>query len=253
MLAECGGKVVVDVDPQSDSGSDGSGETGSGTSTGGGSGMTGSGGITGTGGAAAGLGGGTTGGAAGSRGGSGGAGGSSDGGPSLRDVAPSYDADSIDGDSGQRRKRIAFSRGASNGNLGGLAGADRFCQNAALAGVWKAWLSDSTTNAIDRIADVGPWYTMNGLLAFENKAQLAQTPSAIIEFDQHGGVVAASSYWTGTRVGGTSTDANCNNWTSANDVGVWGDGRQLKGASTWTEASPPNPCINAINLLCIEH
>jgi hypothetical protein len=140
--------------------------------------------------------------------------------------------------------------------MGGLEGADRLCQEGALfGGVWKAWLSDSTTNAIDRIADVGPWYTMNGLLAFENKAQLAGTPSAIIEYDQWDSVVAASSYWTGTRIGGTSTKANCQNWTSAAEdlVGVWGDGRQLRGASTWTESIyPPSSCRTALNLLCIE-
>jgi hypothetical protein len=140
--------------------------------------------------------------------------------------------------------------------MGGLVGADRICQEGALfGGVWKAWLSDSTTNAIDRIADVGPWYTMNGLYAFENKAQLAQTPSAIIDVDQWGIVVAASSYYTGTHLGGTSADANCNNWTSAADglLGVWGDGRQTRGPATWTESIfPPSTCLQYLNLLCIE-
>jgi Protein of unknown function (DUF1554) len=229
-LVACGGKVV-DVDhPSPDSAIDanqGSGRGGAGASGAGGSGA------------------------------SSGASGSS-GGPSLGDGAPKdLDARStpIDGGSGEHRKRIAFTRSVSNGNLGGLVGADRLCQRAAPSGVWKAWLSDATTNAIDRIADVGPWYTMNALLAFKDKVQLTQTPSAIIEFDQIGSPVTASSYWTGTRVGGTSADANCNNWTSAaeNTVGVWGDGRQLRGATTWTEASyPPASCNGALNLLCIE-
>jgi hypothetical protein len=259
-VAACGGKVLGVDHPLSDAGIDanqGSGRGGAGGS-GAGGGAAGDSGAGGSGTSGSGTGGSGTGGSGtGGSGATSGASGSS-GGPALGDGAPTaVDAGSapIDGGSGQHRKRLAFSRGGSNGNLGGLAGADRLCQRAAPSGVWKAWLSDATTNAIDRIADVGPWYTMNGLLAFKDKAQLTQTPSAIIEFDQTGAQVAASSYWTGTRVGGTSADANCNDWTSAaeNAVGVWGDGRQLRGAPTWTEASsPPASCNGAINLICIE-
>jgi hypothetical protein len=74
------------------------------------------------------------------------------------------------------------------GNLGGLAGADAKCQEAAEAvgscRTWRAFLSatdDGTgkpVNAIDRIGD-GPWYNVNGLLVAEDKARLLeQRPAA---------------------------------------------------------------------------
>jgi hypothetical protein len=234
-LAACGGKVVVGTEnPPADSGM--SASAGAGGSIG----------AAGNGGA----------GASAAAGGTAGTSGNGTGASAGWDAGPTLDADStrppMDGGRGNR-KRIAFSRGSTNGNLGGLIGADQFCQSGALNGVWKAWLSDSTTNAIDRIADVGPWITMTGLVAFANKAQLTQTPSAIIEYDQQGGIVAASSYWTGTRVGGTVAHAHCDNWRSSEPgvVGVWGDGRQMRGASSWTEGSAAQ-CLGAINLLCIE-
>ncbi|MBN2360207.1 MAG: hypothetical protein JXR83_12215 [Deltaproteobacteria bacterium] len=73
------------------------------------------------------------------------------------------------------------------GNLGGLAGADAKCQEAAEAvgscKTWRAFLSvtdDGTGNpvhAIDRIGS-GPWYDVNGYLVAENVAGLLQTRPA---------------------------------------------------------------------------
>ena len=48
------------------------------------------------------------------------------------------------------------------GNFGGLANADSACNvaagNAALSGTWVAWLSDSQTNAIDRLTGTGCFF-----------------------------------------------------------------------------------------------
>lgn len=69
------------------------------------------------------------------------------------------------------------------GNLGGLAGADAKCQEAAQAvgstKTWRAFLSvtdDGTgkaVNAIERIG-TGPWYNVKGLLVAKNIAGLQQ-------------------------------------------------------------------------------
>src|ERR1044072_7633924 len=75
------------------------------------------------------------------------------------------------------------SAGSGNGaNLGGLAGADRICQNlAAAAGrgdkTWHAYLSASAANgqpavnARDRIGP-GPWYNAKGQRIAQNLADL---------------------------------------------------------------------------------
>jgi hypothetical protein len=64
------------------------------------------------------------------------------------------------------------------GNLGGIDGADRFCQKVAEyvspcqgSKVWHAFLSTSTVDAIDRIG-TGPWRDRNGRLFANNLAEL---------------------------------------------------------------------------------
>ena len=74
-------------------------------------------------------------------------------------------------------------------NLGGLAGADRFCtQLAESAGVrgreWHAYLSATASgdrpavNARDRIG-AGPWYNSKGVMVASNLAQLHSEESAL--------------------------------------------------------------------------
>src|SRR5688500_4322657 len=72
-------------------------------------------------------------------------------------------------------------RTTAGGAATGWQGADALCDlaaaGAALGGAWVAWASDSGTNAIDRIMDVGPWYFVDGAtLVFNNKANLATSP-----------------------------------------------------------------------------
>ncbi len=51
------------------------------------------------------------------------------------------------------------------GGATGFAGADGFGANAAaaasLGGKWVAWLSTSSTDAIDRVTGDGPWYLVD--------------------------------------------------------------------------------------------
>src|SRR5689334_7241626 len=89
------------------------------------------------------------------------------------------------------------------GNLGGLHGAVGVCASAAgtagVHGTFIAWLSDTTTNAIDRVVnDVGPWVRLDGTLVFANKAQMRSLPSAPIDVDEFGQVTHAEGVWTGT-------------------------------------------------------
>jgi hypothetical protein len=72
-----------------------------------------------------------------------------------------------------QHKRVFVTAAGYRGDFGGVTGGDTICNTTAVAanldGTWKAWLSDSTTNAIDRIDDVGPWYLLNGKVVFNNK------------------------------------------------------------------------------------
>ncbi len=105
--------------------------------------------------------------------------------------------DSMTGSPPAGAKRVFVTKGTFTADLKsagsaatGLAGADKLCSNAAsaagLGGSWKAWLSDSTTDAISRIADVGPWYRIDGSSVFKNKDAFSSNPSVAINRTESG-------------------------------------------------------------------
>jgi hypothetical protein len=141
---------------------------------------------------------------------------------------------------------------------GGVAGADAACAAAAasaqLGGSFKAWVSTSSVNAIDRIADVGPWYDLAGTKIFTNRAGLMTTPMAAIWLDEHGQFLASDKIWTGTGYGGNfdSTDGACNDWTSAEmaqTAKVGQVGRQ--DGAAWT-AFTGTTCDQQAHVLCFQ-
>jgi len=131
-----------------------------------------------------------------------------------------------------------------DGNLGGLAGADKICQDlAAAAGAgsktWKAYLSaannGSAIHAKDRIG-TGPWYNAAGVKLADNLAALhALTGNAELFITEKGEKVPGQwnsampnehDIMTGSSPDGTllmTTDAmtgmpaqsTCNDWTSS--------------------------------------
>ena len=131
------------------------------------------------------------------------------------------------------------------GNLGGLAGADAYCEKlASAAGVggrnWRAYLSTQTSaagpavNARDRIGK-GPWTNAKGVVIAKDLAELhgqnnINRQTALTETGQ---VVPASAdgdrenkhdILTGSKPDGTAMppgrDATCSNWTSSGQGGA---------------------------------
>lgn len=166
-------------------------------------------------------------------------------------------------------KRIFITSKITTGGLGGLEGADAFCQSAAseagLGGTWVAWLSSSTVNAIDRIEDVGPWYLVDGkTLIFKDKnSMISSNPEAPISLDEYGKPIGDGKYdvyyWTGTGADGKKSgspqycllgDKDWDNGTSLTGVNV-GISRATTG-SWWTAYPATYGCNNWYNLLCIE-
>lgn len=146
------------------------------------------------------------------------------------------------------------------GQTSGLAGADALCANAGeaanLGRSFKAWVSDETTNAIDRIADVGPWHFATsdgspGPIAFNNKANLGTIPLAALNITEQGMMLASSERaWTGSNNGGTTFVARtCTSWTSNQgpDFGIIGD---AQSTSNWTYISAQQ-CNLTAHLYCI--
>lgn len=124
------------------------------------------------------------------------------------------------------------------GDLGGLAGADAYCntlaQSAGVSGkTWHAYLSAVATditgavNARDRIGS-GPWYNANGILVANTIVDLhgannlnkmtALTEKGAVVFGR-GDDVNLHDILTGSNADGSvliaDADTTCNNWTSS--------------------------------------
>jgi hypothetical protein len=155
------------------------------------------------------------------------------------------------------RKRVFVTSAQYAGNLGGLAGADALCTNAAVAankgGTWKAFLSSTTEDAISRIADVGPWYQelSNGsfVKTFNNKANLRTSPLTTLYVDEQGGGFSSSpaTYWSGTLQTGLKATETCASWTSSTSPQ-----RGVRGtAGSWFNVGVL-PCDSTESLVCFE-
>ncbi len=162
------------------------------------------------------------------------------------------------------------------GNLGGLAGADRLCQNlAATAGhgdkTWRAYLSaerdpgnNNPTDARSRIGD-GPWYNANGLMVGKDLADLhARRGNPILFVDERGQLIPGN--WPGspkptehdiltgsTPEGTVMAGKTCNGWTSASpDMqaqighadGVGLVGNTAGSSGSWNSAHDNQSCAD---------
>ncbi|MBL4634871.1 MAG: DUF1554 domain-containing protein [Kofleriaceae bacterium] len=158
------------------------------------------------------------------------------------------------------RSRVFVTSSQFSGNLGGLSGADSICQGAAesanLGGNWRAWLSTPTVSAIDRIADVAPWYLPDRTtVVFASHAQLRETPTVLIEWDENGPIrwmnisVGDRVVKTGTQSG--QRDETCMGFTSASedDHGTYGFFDEL---SYWSSFAAGRCSSSNGRLYCFE-
>ena len=154
------------------------------------------------------------------------------------------------------------------GDLGGLKGADAYCQTlAAAAGAgsktWHAFLSTDKENAKDRVGK-GPWYNFKGTLIAQNVADLLKADAnkisgdtALTEKGTAPNYLAGNppapkeqplqhDILTGTKDDGTASDATCKNWTDGADAtATLGHADRLgrnPGVNSFTSAHPSQGC-----------
>jgi len=154
-----------------------------------------------------------------------------------------------------------------NGNLGswplagrqtGIAAGDAVCQflaqNEGFAnhGSFKAWLSDSSTHARERITSDGPWVRLDGFEVARSKSDLLnqwlQTSIAVDETGRY----TRSAAWTGTLTDGTADSNTCSDWASSlsSGRGQAGDAAYAYDRN-WTQFSS-YPCNWEVSLYCFE-
>jgi hypothetical protein len=143
------------------------------------------------------------------------------------------------------------------GTFGGLGPADMACSDAATAaslpGTYIAWLSTSTTNAIDRLAGSRGWVRPDGLPFVDQIADLAAskqwTPISLLA-DGSEQVFDATLVTTGTSANGNA-GATCSDWTlTMSTLAAHGD---LDAISTgWTINGSPlsNGCLGPSRVYC---
>ncbi len=159
------------------------------------------------------------------------------------------------------KKRIFVTSTLYAGNLGGLAGADTKCQTVAdsanLGAHFVAWASDIGTDAIDRIADVGPWFGSDqATLLFTGKTSgtnpLTSDPISGVTRDEAGHVLHPNTfYWTGTKSGGMATNTDCSQWTVGTGSAT-GNGGETGSVPLWSFTGGNAACNTPGALLCIE-
>jgi hypothetical protein len=147
-----------------------------------------------------------------------------------------------------------------DGDLGGLAGADTICTNAALAadpplsGTWTAWLSTSAVNAEGRITDTDGFYQLlDGTNIAGRKTDLLDGRlDAPINLDENtDGVVFGpeSGVWTATANNGIYAPGSCQDWSTnvgTQDARV-GDATIIDGG--WTNLGDTGDTCNLLNRL----
>jgi hypothetical protein len=141
----------------------------------------------------------------------------------------------------------------AGGNAGTAAG-DAVCAARALAaglpGTFKAWLSDATVDAKDRVTRDAEWKRFDAMPVAVNKAALLAghlfTP---VTFDEFGAPVGDTNVLTGTKVDGTKATTHCQGWTSASATDTAMRGRADHMSSRWT-AQSASACSGTFRLYC---
>jgi hypothetical protein len=154
-------------------------------------------------------------------------------------------------------------------DLGGLAGADKHCQElAASAGAggktWHAYLSTQgagAVNARDRIGK-GPWQNVKGVVIARSVADLHSTDAKLSkqnDLSEKGEIINGygdkpnrHDILTGSQSDGTAfppgKDMTCGNWTSSTDGSAMLGHSDLNGPATfptvksWNAAHPSRGC-----------
>ncbi len=153
-------------------------------------------------------------------------------------------------------KRVFVTSTTQTGNFGGLSGADALCQTranaAGLGSTWKAWLSTSSVNAKDRIADA-TYVRLDGVVVASNKADLIDgSITNAISIDEFGANNTFPGVWTGTNTAGTVDGSlHCSSWSSTGSSGMLG--RANQSDYRWTaECCGGVGCSNNYRLYCFE-
>lgn len=126
-------------------------------------------------------------------------------------------------------KKVFITSTIGNGDLGswadaggqtGIAAGDAICTARAaaegLSGIFKAWLSNTSIDAIDRLTSDTMWVRMDGAKIADSKSDLTdESIFTSISVTEAGDYLPSNFSWTGTHSDGFSSAITCNDWTDS--------------------------------------
>jgi hypothetical protein len=140
------------------------------------------------------------------------------------------------------------------GTFGDLEAADKACGILAEAArlphnTYKAWLSTSSVNAIDRLGSARGWVRVDGKPFADTKKDIvAGKILHPLSVDERGVFVPRCNVWTGTSPEGTLLPAEtCDDWKSKDANARTGTDAGVTGIFT---SYSPAPCYSANRIYC---
>ncbi len=160
-------------------------------------------------------------------------------------------------------KIVFISSESYTGNLGGLSGADDKCQalatTAGLPGKYKAWMSDDTSSASDRLNhSATPYVQPNGeIIIAKNWEDLTDGFLLnLIDINEKGELIRFWMVWTGTLYDGVGSNFNCDNWKEEGTwptEQAWGlHGDPMFGSMGYWSNSDISECTRRAPIYCIQ-
>jgi hypothetical protein len=152
------------------------------------------------------------------------------------------------------REAFVSSGSYTGSGVGGALAADALCeglaQDAGLPKGWTAWVSSTTTNAVDRVVlGTDSIKLLNGTTVIASGTTLVITgPTGNINLDEHQVTHSGAMIWTGTSGAGDATSGEtCGDWKSESGKGTFGLNSQL--GSAWTDNGSAD-CTGGYRLYC---
>ena len=148
---------------------------------------------------------------------------------------------------------------SSNGDLGGQLGADAECTSLATSanlpsGIYKAWLSTSTANAITKLGSARGFVRPDGQPFADRVSDIvAGKILNSLSLDQNGNDVGRQNVWTGTTDAGTINGSNtCGDWTFGNGSSFGELGETTGGAGAWSDDAVETDCLVSASIYCFD-
>ena len=156
--------------------------------------------------------------------------------------------------------RVFVTSATTDGDLGGIAGADATCNGlastAGLGGSWVAWLSTTTLDAVDRLTPgSGPFVrAVDGTKIADDIGDLTDgSLDVAIEDDENGTNVGFRAVWTATAADGLyGGTGDCNGWTSNSSTFRAMIGSAGRSTSLWTAVRTEDCDLSSARLYCFE-